>query len=86
MVEGKNLAEVVASERPTRRQSAQWIASLADALDYAHQRGVIHRDVKPSNIVINSRRQALLTDFGLAKFAWEEAGPSVDGQVVGTPA
>jgi tetratricopeptide (TPR) repeat protein len=86
LVEGRNLADELATGRPGFRQAAQWIASLADALEHAHQHGVIHRDVKPSNILIDSRRNALLTDFGLAKLATVDGLRSLDGQVIGTPA
>src|SRR6266852_5526782 len=51
-VEGVTLADLLTARRPTCREAAQLIASLADALHYAHQQGVIHRDVKPSNIML----------------------------------
>ncbi len=72
-------------------QAAQWIESVAEALQYAHERGVIHRDVKPGNILVDREGKAWITDFGLAK----DLGPARDsttargltstGSVFGTP-
>src|SRR5712692_5537221 len=53
-VEGVTLADLLTARRPTFREAAQVIAALADALHYAHQQGVVHRDVKPSNVMLSS--------------------------------
>jgi serine/threonine protein kinase len=88
LVEGSNLAEVLRERRPSFRQAAGWVAALADALEHAHQLGVVHRDVKPSNILIDLEGKPYLTDFGLARFAAFETSQTitVEGQVIGTPA
>jgi serine/threonine protein kinase len=62
------------------------IAQIGDALDYAHSRGVVHRDVKPSNILIDERGNCLLTDFGIAKMVESSAYFTKTGAFIGTPA
>jgi hypothetical protein len=62
------------------------VARVADALEYAHAQGVLHRDVKPANILIDDSGQPHLTDFGLARRAGAEPTLTLDGQVIGTPA
>lgn len=67
-------------------QAIDWVIPIADALSYAHQRGVIHRDVKPSNILFDEKNHPILTDFGIAKLLEESDGTLTDtGFGVGTP-
>ena len=68
------------------KYAADIISELADALQYAHEQGVVHRDVKPSNIIIDRHERAHLMDFGLAKRASGEWTMTSDGRVMGTPA
>ncbi len=63
---------------------AKHIATVADALDYAHRHGVIHRDIKPHNLMFGSDHQLRITDFGLARIS-EEPGVTVTGEIVGSP-
>jgi hypothetical protein len=85
-VHGETLAERVSREG--RRPSAEvrrTIAEVADALHYAHRRGVVHRDVKPQNILLEDQSgRALLTDFGIARLA-DGSHLTQEGAVVGTP-
>lgn len=64
---------------------ASMIAEVADALHHAHQNGVTHRDVKPSNLLLASDGRLSVTDFGLARM-FEQPGMTVTGEFVGTPA
>jgi WD40 repeat protein len=85
-VEGMTLAERMTLRRPGFREAAGLIATVADALQYAHERGVVHRDVKPSNIMIGEDGMPFVMDFGLAKREAGEITLTLAGQVLGTPA
>lgn len=81
------LARLNAQNRRMDRSAVlQVIAQLADALDYAHGRGVIHRDLKPSNVIRNERGDVLLTDFGIAVNLDNSLRHTQTGQIIGTPA
>lgn len=83
-VNGRDAERVCADPvRPDDVTAAGWITDIAGALDHAHGRGVVHRDVKPSNILIREDGRAVLTDFGISRSV---AAPSmtVTGAIVGT--
>jgi len=86
-VDGETLEEVLKRGAIAPGEAASLAAEIADALQYAHEHGVVHRDVKPSNIIIDRGRRAHLMDFGLAKRdAGEMPTLTSEGRVMGTPA
>jgi len=85
-VEGYNLKEVLAQGRALSfDQIADIIAQVADAIDFAHAKGIVHRDVKPANIILIEGNRAKITDFGIAKIASSGANLTSTGQFLGTP-
>lgn len=86
LVLGQPLSEWMTAHRPSFRETAALCAALAEALHHAHQAGVIHRDLKPQNIIVDAVGQPHVTDFGAARREAGEITMTLDGQVLGTPA
>lgn len=86
LVEGMNLRQVTMDGLPDRAEAVRWFQEIAVALDYAHENRIIHRDVKPSNVIINRDGRAMLTDFGLALNANTQLSITQTGELIGTPA
>ncbi len=84
-IEGESLSDWVTGRRMNNRDVAQMSIMIADALHHAHQQGIIHRDFKPSNVMIDGADQPHLMDFGLARREAGEVTMTVDGQILGTP-
>jgi len=83
-IEGKNLKTLLLEKAQfSYDQIADIIAQVAEALDYAHRKGIIHRDVKPANIIITTDGKVKITDFGIAKIA--SSNLTTTGQFLGTP-
>src|SRR5437773_100970 len=84
-VEGGQLDEVVRRAPMSIRQAAELIAKVARTVHYAHQHGILHRDIKPGNILLDGKGEPHLTDFGLARLVETESTMTRTLDVLGTP-
>src|SRR5437879_3048353 len=84
-VEGGQLDEVVRRAPMSIRQAAELIAEVARTVHYAHEHGILHRDIKPGNILLDQKGEPHLTDFGLARLVESESTVTHTLEVLGTP-
>jgi serine/threonine protein kinase/tetratricopeptide (TPR) repeat protein len=85
LVEGGQLDEVIKREPMPVRRAAELIAKLARTVHYAHEHGILHRDIKPGNILLDAKGEPHLTDFGLARLTETESDVTCTTEVLGTP-
>lgn len=85
-VAGQPLSQRISQSPPDVRLAAEWIRQLAQALAYAHAEGIVHRDIKPDNIMLDEKGTPQILDFGLAKRVGDNAAMTTDGSLLGTPA
>jgi serine/threonine protein kinase len=79
-VDGVNLRQAMRAQRFTAAQALAIVPRICDALQYAHDEGVLHRDIKPENILLDSKGRVKLADFGIAKLLAETEPPSANAQ------
>jgi tRNA A-37 threonylcarbamoyl transferase component Bud32 len=85
LIEGKNLAQVIGNAPMPAQQAAALMKTLAEAVHYAHQRGTLHRDLKPQNVLMDAEGRPHITDFGLAKQMTGQSDLTQSGTVMGSP-
>ncbi len=83
LIDGTDLATRIEQNRPSRELSLEIIAAIAEALHYAHAKGMIHRDIKPANILLDKTDRPYLADFGIALRETDNVGSR---EIAGTPA
>ncbi len=86
LMEGGSLAEKLNRGRVNTQDAVQWMIALCDSIDYAHQFGVVHRDIKPGNILFDRERRPYVADFGLASISESDLTITQQGDLLGTPA
>jgi WD40 repeat protein/predicted Ser/Thr protein kinase len=86
LIAGRTLAEALHAQQPTPAEAARLLVQIARAVEHAHQRGILHRDLKPTNILLDEAGQPHLTDFGLAKAIEQDSELTHTQAVLGTPA
>ena len=84
-VEGGQLDEVARREPMPIRRAVELIAKVARTVHYAHEHGILHRDIKPGNILLDAKGEPHLTDFGLARLVESESSVTHTLDVLGTP-
>ncbi|MCA9118536.1 MAG: serine/threonine protein kinase [Planctomycetaceae bacterium] len=86
LIEGETLAQRLDLAPITNRAAAHMMCQVAGAVQYSHEQKILHRDIKPGNILLDAAGQPHVTDFGLAKVTDSDSELTKDGHAVGTPA
>lgn len=84
-IEGRGLDARLKDGPLPPKEAAQLVHTIAEAIQYAHDKGIVHRDLKPANVLIDGDGTPRITDFGLAKNIAGDSGMTATGQVLGTP-
>jgi serine/threonine protein kinase/tetratricopeptide (TPR) repeat protein len=85
LIDGRRLDEIVGNQPMSVRRAADLVTKLARTVHYAHERGILHRDIKPGNILIDGNDEPHLTDFGLARLVETESTVTRTSEFLGTP-
>ncbi|PWU16293.1 MAG: hypothetical protein C5B50_13845 [Verrucomicrobia bacterium] len=85
-VDGVNLCQLLEAGRISAREALAIVPQICDALQYAHDQGIIHRDIKPENILLDRKGRVKVADFGLARLMQSEAEPAAAGKAVSAQA
>ncbi len=85
-VEGGNLSTRLRARRLDHAKVISYLTGIAEAIDYAHSRGIVHRDIKPANVLLTNSDTPILADFGLVKMMLSTSVKSMTGVSTGTPA
>ena len=84
-IDGVSLAQLVRDGPQESKRAARYLRTIAEAIHVAHDDGILHRDLKPGNVLIDRDDEAHVTDFGLAKLVGDDTGLTASGATLGTP-
>jgi WD40 repeat protein/tRNA A-37 threonylcarbamoyl transferase component Bud32 len=85
LIEGENLDELTQTGPLPTDRAAELVLLITEAIQHAHEQGILHRDLKPSNVLIDDRGMPFVTDFGLARPLDTQSTLTIPGQILGTP-